>query len=92
MRTFINENLTAELKNAGELPAGVYADQPVALEWHKILTAKGWAVPTKDIVDVALSANSALARVSISALFCCNSIARNIMPSSTPTLAKTPII
>ena len=46
VRTFINENLTPELKNAGEFSAGVYADQPVALEWHKILNAKGWAVPT----------------------------------------------
>jgi alkylation response protein AidB-like acyl-CoA dehydrogenase len=46
VRTFINENLTPELKKAGELSAGVYADQPVALEWHKILNTKGWAVPT----------------------------------------------
>ena len=45
VRTFIGENLTPELKRAGELCAGIYADQPVALEWHKILNDKGWAVP-----------------------------------------------
>ena len=38
VRTFINENLTPELKKAGELSAGVYADQPVALEWHRLVT------------------------------------------------------
>ena len=46
VRTFINENLTPELKRAGELCAGIYADQPVALEWHKILNHQGWAVPS----------------------------------------------
>jgi acyl-CoA dehydrogenase len=46
VRTFIDENLTPELKRAGELCAGIYADQPVALEWHKILNHQGWAVPS----------------------------------------------
>jgi alkylation response protein AidB-like acyl-CoA dehydrogenase len=46
VRTFISENLTPELKRAGEFCAGIYADQPVALEWHKILNERGWAVPT----------------------------------------------
>lgn len=45
VRTFISESLTPELKRAGQLCAGIYADQPVALEWHKILNARGWAVP-----------------------------------------------
>jgi hypothetical protein len=31
VRTFISENLTPDLKRAGELCAGIYADQPVAL-------------------------------------------------------------
>ena len=43
VRTFISENLTPDLKRAGELCAGIYADQPVALAWHKILNNKGWA-------------------------------------------------
>ena len=46
VRTFISENLTPDLKRAGELCAGIYADQPVALAWHKILNNKGWAVPS----------------------------------------------
>ena len=46
VRTFINDNLTPELKRAGELCAGIYADKPAALEWHKILNHKGWAVPS----------------------------------------------
>ena len=46
VRTFISENLTPELKRAGELCAGIYADQPVALEWHRILHKQGWSVPS----------------------------------------------
>lgn len=46
VRTFLAENLTPELKRAGELCAGIYADQPVALEWHRILNKQGWSVPS----------------------------------------------
>ncbi len=45
VRTFINESLTPELRRAGEMCAGIYADQPVAVEWHRILNSQGWAVP-----------------------------------------------
>ncbi len=45
VREFISGQLTPELKRAGELCAGIYADKPVALEWHRILDSQGWAVP-----------------------------------------------
>lgn len=45
VRDFIGNNLTPELRRAGEMCAGIYADQPVAIEWHRILDKKGWAVP-----------------------------------------------
>ena len=41
VRTFIVENLTPELRRAGELCAGIYADPPVALQWHRLLNDKG---------------------------------------------------
>ena len=46
VRAFISDNLTPDLKRAGELCAGIYADQPVALEWHRILHKQGWSVPS----------------------------------------------
>lgn len=46
VRTFLAESLTPELKRAGELCAGIYADQPIALEWHRILYKQGWSVPS----------------------------------------------
>ena len=45
VRDFLASNLTPELQRAGRLCAGIYADQPIALEWHQILNKKGWAVP-----------------------------------------------
>lgn len=45
VRTFLSSNLTPDLRRAGELCAGIYADQPVALEWHRILDKQGWSVP-----------------------------------------------
>jgi len=46
VRDFLSDNLTPELQRAGRMGAGIYADQPVALEWHQILNKKGWAVPS----------------------------------------------
>lgn len=46
VQTFLAENLTPELKRAGENCTGIYADQPVALEWHRILHKQGWSVPS----------------------------------------------
>lgn len=45
VRTFLSEGLTPDLIRAGQLCAGIYADQPVALEWHRILHKQGWSVP-----------------------------------------------
>ncbi len=46
IRDFLSDHLTPELKRAGTLCAGIYADAPIAKQWHQILdTKKGWAVP-----------------------------------------------
>ncbi|MEN8722680.1 MAG: acyl-CoA dehydrogenase family protein [Alphaproteobacteria bacterium] len=45
VRSFLSDKLTPELKRAGQMCAGIYADQPVAVEWHRILNDQGWAVP-----------------------------------------------
>ena len=45
VRTFLSEKLTPELRRAGRLEAGIYAEKPVAEIWLKILDEKGWAVP-----------------------------------------------
>lgn len=45
VRTFLNEHLNADLRRAGQVEAGIYADKPIAEEWLKILDAKGWAAP-----------------------------------------------
>lgn len=45
VRDFLAENLNPDLRRAGEMCAGIYADQPVAVEWHRILNRQGWAVP-----------------------------------------------
>lgn len=46
VRTFLDENLTEDLRRAGQLCSGIYSDRPIAEEWLKILNKKGWAVPT----------------------------------------------
>lgn len=46
VRDFLATALTPELKRAGQLSAGIYADQPVAVQWHRVLNERGWAVPT----------------------------------------------
>jgi alkylation response protein AidB-like acyl-CoA dehydrogenase len=46
VRDFLAEHLTPELRRAGELCAGIYAEKPVGAAWQKILDQeKGWAVP-----------------------------------------------
>lgn len=46
VRDFLAEHLTPELRRAGELCAGVYAEKPVGIAWQRILDQeKGWAVP-----------------------------------------------
>ena len=46
VRQFLADKLTPDLKRAGQLCAGIYADRPVAQEWLSILNEQGWAVPT----------------------------------------------
>lgn len=45
VRQFLSDKLTPELRRAGEMCAGIYADRPVAQEWLSILNDQGWAVP-----------------------------------------------
>ena len=46
VRAFLSEKLTPDLKRAGMLEAGIYADRTVAEAWLKILNEQCWAVPT----------------------------------------------
>ena len=46
VRQFLDENLTAELRHAARVNAGVFADAPINLEWQKILHKKGWVAPS----------------------------------------------
>lgn len=45
VRAFLDAHLTEDLRRAGRLCAGVYADRPVAQRWLKILDERGWAAP-----------------------------------------------
>ena len=45
VRQFLSEKLTPDLKRAGRLEAGIYAERPVAEAWLAILNEQGWAVP-----------------------------------------------
>ena len=45
VRVFLSEKLTPDLKRAGMLEAGIYADRTVAEAWLKILNEQCWAVP-----------------------------------------------
>lgn len=45
VRTFLKDNLNADLRRAGKVEAGIYADKPIAEEWLQILDKQGWAVP-----------------------------------------------
>lgn len=45
VRTFLDENLTADLRRAGTLLTSVYAGPEMGLEWQRILHRRGWAAP-----------------------------------------------
>ncbi len=45
VRTFLSDKLTTDLRKAGQMEAGIYADKPVAEAWVKILDQQGWSVP-----------------------------------------------
>lgn len=45
VRTFLEENLTEDLKRAGRWMTSVYADHDASMQWQQILHEKGWAAP-----------------------------------------------
>lgn len=45
VRTFLEENLTADLREAGRLATSVFHDVERSMAWQKILNEKGWAAP-----------------------------------------------
>lgn len=46
VRAFLDENLTPELKDAGNLTTSVFTDKEWNLKWQKILHKKGWVAPS----------------------------------------------
>ncbi|MEM9744472.1 MAG: acyl-CoA dehydrogenase family protein [Pseudomonadota bacterium] len=46
VRSFLDANLTADLRRAAKRQTTVFADKDVAMRWQKILVEKGWAVPS----------------------------------------------
>ncbi len=45
VRTFLDEQLTPELRAVGARMTSVYADYETAMAWQSILNARGWAAP-----------------------------------------------
>lgn len=45
VRAFLEENLTAELREAGRFTTSVFSDSGSAMAWQKILYKKGWVAP-----------------------------------------------
>lgn len=45
VRTFLDRELTPELRDAGRRMTSVYADHGASLEWQRILHRRGWATP-----------------------------------------------
>ena len=45
VQTFLEEKLTAELRQSGRLMTSVYSDHEASLEWQRILHERGWAAP-----------------------------------------------
>jgi len=46
VRAFLDENLTPELKRAGERLTSVFCEPRYSLPWQRILHARGWAAPS----------------------------------------------
>jgi len=46
VRHFLDENLSADLREAGRKTGGVFADFEAGLRWHRVLAKRGWAAPT----------------------------------------------
>ena len=45
VRQFVNENLSAKLRRAGELTTSIFSDFDASMAWQKVLNAQGWAAP-----------------------------------------------
>ena len=45
VRQFLDQNLTPELRRAGQLMTSVYADHEASMAWQAILHSRGWAAP-----------------------------------------------
>jgi alkylation response protein AidB-like acyl-CoA dehydrogenase len=45
VRGFLEEKLTAELRQVGRLTTSVCANHDASLEWQRILHERGWAAP-----------------------------------------------
>ena len=46
VRSFIEENLTAEMREAGRLQPNVFPHMQQAIAWQKVLHERGWAAPS----------------------------------------------
>ncbi|MEQ9518690.1 MAG: acyl-CoA dehydrogenase family protein [Parvibaculum sp.] len=46
VRAFLDENLTAEMREGGRLTTSVFTEYPDNIGWHKVLHQKGWVAPS----------------------------------------------
>ncbi|MCG2840538.1 acyl-CoA dehydrogenase family protein [Sandaracinobacter sp. RS1-74] len=46
VRAFLSTSLTAEMREAADRQAGIYADPDLARDWHLTLYQKGWITPS----------------------------------------------
>ena len=46
VRAFLDENLTAEMREGGRLTTSVFTEYHDNIGWHKVLHAKGWVAPS----------------------------------------------
>lgn len=45
VKSFLNESLTPEIREAGRFTTSVFSDADLAMAWQKILYKKGWVAP-----------------------------------------------
>ncbi|MBU8819643.1 acyl-CoA dehydrogenase family protein [Mycolicibacterium goodii] len=45
VRSFLEEKLTPDLREAGRLQTSVYSEHEASMEWQRILHERGWAAP-----------------------------------------------
>lgn len=46
VRSFLEDNLSEDLRRAGRLMTSVYADHAASMQWQRILWRKGWVAPS----------------------------------------------